>query len=378
MKTTVLKKSGEEVARSGKNDGLSRGPHRTTRAGFTMIELLVVIAVIVVLVALLLPALAGARESARSTQCKSNLRQLWMGATQYADQWNGVLPPFKWRDPGTTSIVRFGDDADAVVVELPRWPTILSSYWGGTFDADEFRRLSALEASGEISGSRFPRDDNMVVDNDILVCPDAPERRTIRNVGYGYNYQFLGLARPKHFDTRDKPENLFLSGRRFARFPVSTGQISIPHRTLMFADSMGSAGELANRDRLPYSGAERLIDSLGNHGYTLDPPRSYTPDFPVPSSGFDITTADFLNAQYGPSECDQLTSNRTRMCPVEPRHNGRVNAVFLDGHVESRTPKDLGYSVNLDGSFNRYGVTNKLFSGNGTDRNPPPCDPDRL
>jgi prepilin-type processing-associated H-X9-DG protein len=65
------------------------------------------------------------------------------------------------------------------------------------------------------------------------------------------------------------------------------------------------------------------------------------------------------------------------MCPVEPRHNGRVNVVFVDGHTASMTPEELGYSVNLDGSFNRNGLTNEFFSGTAVDKNPPPCDPDR-
>jgi len=82
---------------------------------------------------------------------------------------------------------------------------------------------------------------------------------------------------------------------------------------------------------------------------------------------------DFSNAHYGPSEC----TADSRMCPVEPRHAGRVNVVFLDGHAESLTPEELGYSVNLDGSFNRNGRTNAMFSGSGTDRQAPPCDPHR-
>lgn len=56
------------------------------RHGYTLVELLTVIAIIGVLVALLLPAIQRARESARSTQCKSNLRQIGLAMTRYLDQ----------------------------------------------------------------------------------------------------------------------------------------------------------------------------------------------------------------------------------------------------------------------------------------------------
>jgi len=60
--------------------------------GFTLIELLTVIAVIAVLAALLLPVLMRARESARQTNCLSNLRQIGMTFEQYVGDWDEAFP----------------------------------------------------------------------------------------------------------------------------------------------------------------------------------------------------------------------------------------------------------------------------------------------
>src|SRR5262249_35863199 len=66
---------------------------RRVRRAFTLIELLVVIAIIAILAAILFPVFAQAREAARSTSCKSNLKQAGLAMSMYMQDHDGKVVP---------------------------------------------------------------------------------------------------------------------------------------------------------------------------------------------------------------------------------------------------------------------------------------------
>jgi prepilin-type processing-associated H-X9-DG protein/prepilin-type N-terminal cleavage/methylation domain-containing protein len=329
---------------------MARGKRRRVRgrSAFTLIEMLVVLGILLVLVALLLPAVTAARGAAASTQCLSNLRQLGLAVSQYADQF-GSYPQYRAEYPPVTN---------AYGVYRPRWQWLMAGYMGGWAQNPD-----ALSAAANTTDA--PTFDNVPLDNPVLVCPamqgsttstlNAPDALSIRNGSYGYNFGYLGNNRTM-VDGDPTTPTLY--------YPVRS--VREPSRTIAFGDSRGG------------------MVGHGGHSFTLDPPHMVprgdgktvnSPYWMQPP--FNGTALAGVNP-YGPDE--GTPDIQVPFSPAEPRHRGRANVVFLDGHAETLSLGDLGYALangvpQLQATATPLpGATNRLWTGRGLDESSPYYD----
>lgn len=114
-------------------------PSAGVRRAFTLIELLVVIAVIGILVSMLLPAVQQAREAARRSQCKNNLKQIGLALHNYHDTYNSfplgvvgseIVPPTDKRITWTFNVYPYLEQSALYEMYDPSGPIYVGSNIG--------------------------------------------------------------------------------------------------------------------------------------------------------------------------------------------------------------------------------------------------------
>ena len=121
------------------------------RGAFTLVELMAVIGIIVVLAGLTLTGLSGARKSARSVTCLSNLRQLASAAVAYAERYDGSYPPAQWSDTADPALTRGWDYTRRGATVLMRASVEVGARRN---TQPSFSAWSAVRSSCETSGGR--------------------------------------------------------------------------------------------------------------------------------------------------------------------------------------------------------------------------------
>ncbi len=144
---------------------------RSRRPGLTLIELLDVIAIIAILNALLLPAVQQAREAARRTQCKNNLKQLGLALHNYLDAMS-VFPPLCGIGPGDGG-------------KWSAWARVLPY-----IDQSALYNLANLNvnySNSTVWGGGVSNWDLTKMKMPVLVCPSDPNDR-VRDGGAGQSH----------------------------------------------------------------------------------------------------------------------------------------------------------------------------------------------
>lgn len=148
--------------------------------GFTLVELLVVIAIVAIMAALLLPALARAKERARTTQCIGNLRQWASAYSMYADDNMDYLPR---RGQGVQALFQIDRPTD--------WFNALPGYFG----LDSFQEM--------VTNSTTPAAHSQ----SVFICPTAENPGGTYFLTYGMNMNLSpwNLSEPTKFGEVVKP-----------------------------------------------------------------------------------------------------------------------------------------------------------------------------
>jgi prepilin-type N-terminal cleavage/methylation domain-containing protein len=290
--------------------------------GFTLIELLVVIAIIAVLIALLLPAVQQAREAARRSQCRNNLKQLGLAMHNYHDT-HKQLPPGSILNGGNgRGGVVWGDDNS--------WYPMIFPYIDQAPLYNTINFSTALSAGGgtvhPVGDALYGNDQAQKLAIPIFGCPsdgiviDEPDTGwAVARVNYVVNYGNTNMGGTTEGTTTfyGGPFGLIF-GAKFRDIFDGTSN------TLMMSELITPKlstwqGYLANA---PYAGGS------GFTGY-------YTPN----STSFDLMARKCpdIIPNMGLPGCTVVGSSvddiRRQVIISRSRHTGGVQSLLCDGSV---------------------------------------------
>ncbi|MBL8059241.1 MAG: prepilin-type N-terminal cleavage/methylation domain-containing protein [Chthonomonas sp.] len=260
------------------------------RNAFSLVELLVVIAIIAVLAAILFPVFSSARRAAFASVCLNNFKQAGLAANLYFNDNNeGMLP------------AAYNGTSGANALNDRRWPQILNAYMGD-------RRLYKCPADPK----PWPRPP-ATFDQDLRVDAIEYDYAVAKLSNLGYNYLYLAP--------------IVSIGSNRLSLPRTLGNILTPSGTIFGLDSV----ESVNQAGFPSGGGSHLV---------VPPCRwkqeggSQVLDSYYYGQGIEII-ADL------PGWAKNSQNKFTEYGGAWPWHTGRMNVLFIDGHVKPMTPSRL-------------------------------------
>ncbi|WP_459558549.1 DUF1559 family PulG-like putative transporter [Lacunimicrobium album] len=303
----------------------------SVRKGFTLIELLVVIAIIATLVAILLPAVQQAREAARRSSCKNNLKQLGLAMHNYHDT-HGVFPSrvIGGRTGGPDSCDTWWNAPSGYVGMMP--------YLEQSAAYDQFASLIqqntqncwwANTNGGTMTGIKMQMP--------TILCPSDIVSRTGRDQ-MTTNYAFVSGDNRRQSDATRRPRGIFGFASNYRMADVLDGTSN----TVAFLEIIRPVGA---RERGDIAVVDMNNDTPNNcrngSGYVN---KRYTPDTRImsPDKPGDLALAGIsmitsVTTAIGPNgpSCTPFANNywEAVMNTSQSRHAGGVQGVLVDGSV---------------------------------------------